>query len=85
MPLKGGGLGPRQADLHLLEAVLHGWGLTTATGQDRADDPDTVEAVFQSWCGNYPDFVLPHTGMGGRSKTGLPHDRVTSELACPMG
>lgn len=53
MPLPGGGAGPRLADLHLLEAVLHGWDLATATGQDRAD-PDAVEAVLRTWYGNHP-------------------------------
>ncbi|GHG78746.1 hypothetical protein [Streptomyces griseocarneus] len=48
MPLPGGGLGPRLPDLHLLEAVLHGWGLATATGQDRVGDPGAVEAVFRT-------------------------------------
>ncbi|WKV73585.1 TIGR03086 family metal-binding protein [Streptomyces sp. PCS3-D2] len=68
MPLPGGGLGPRLADLHLLEAVLHGWDLATATDQDRTGDPDAVAAVFRTWYGNYPDEIRGATGMFGPSE-----------------
>lgn len=68
MPLPGGGLGPRIADLHLLEAVLHGWDVATATGQDRAGDPDVVQAAMQTWYGNHPDEIRADTGMFGSSK-----------------
>lgn len=68
MPLPGGGMGPRIADLHLLEAVLHGWDLATATGQDRTGDPDAVKAAMAGWYGNFPDEARVRTGMFGPSK-----------------
>ncbi|MFB7666420.1 TIGR03086 family metal-binding protein [Kitasatospora sp. NPDC056138] len=68
MPLPGGGTGPRLADLQLLEAVLHGWDLATATGQDRSGDAEAVRAVQQRWYGNHPDGVRARTGMFGPSR-----------------
>ncbi|MGD3111396.1 TIGR03086 family metal-binding protein [Streptomyces sp. YGL11-2] len=63
MPLPDGGLGPRVADIQLLEAVLHGWDLATATGQDRTGDPDAVHAVQERWYGNWPDEVRGRNGL----------------------
>ncbi|WP_052229730.1 TIGR03086 family metal-binding protein [Streptomyces sp. CT34] len=63
MPLPGGGLGPRIADIQLLESVLHGWDLATATGQDRTGDPDAVHAVRERWYGNWPDEIRAQTGL----------------------
>ncbi|MEU9114478.1 TIGR03086 family metal-binding protein [Streptomyces sp. NPDC048483] len=85
MPLPGGGLGPRLADLHLLEAVLHGWDLATATGQDRAGDPDAVEAVLRTWYGNYPDEIRPQTGMFGPSKATAQDAPALDRLAAYFG
>lgn len=85
MPLPGGGLGPRLADLHLLEAVLHGWDLATATGQDRAGDPDAVEAVYRTWYGNYPDAVRSEVGMFGPSKAAPEDAPVLDRLAAYFG
>ncbi|MFE5679757.1 hypothetical protein ACFQ7B_37205 [Streptomyces erythrochromogenes] len=85
MPLPGGGLGPRLADLHLLEAVLHGWDLATATGQDRTGDPDTVAAVFHTWYGNYPDEIHGATGRFGPSKQALEDAPALDRIAAYFG
>ncbi|WP_185911415.1 MULTISPECIES: TIGR03086 family metal-binding protein [Streptomyces] len=85
MPLPGGGLGPRLADVYLLEAVLHGWDLATATGQDRAGDPDAVEAVFRRWYGNYPDAARPQTGLFGPAKAVAEDAPVLDRLAAYFG
>ncbi|GAA3261093.1 TIGR03086 family metal-binding protein [Streptomyces lavendulae] len=85
MPLPGGGPGPRLADLHLLEAVLHGWDLATATGQDRTGDPDAVEAVLHTWYGNHPDAARTGTGMFGPARS-VPADAPASDrLAAYFG
>ncbi|MEV7728893.1 TIGR03086 family metal-binding protein [Streptomyces sp. NPDC087917] len=85
MPLPGGGLGPRLADLHLLETVLHGWDLATATGQDRAGDPDAVETAHLTWYGNHPDAVRPRTGMFGPSRTAPEDAPALDRLAAYFG
>ncbi|MFG2874947.1 TIGR03086 family metal-binding protein [Streptomyces sp. NPDC048337] len=85
MPLPGGGLGPRLADLHLLEAVLHGWDLATATGQARTGDPDAVEAVFRTWHGNHPDAIRPQTGMFAPSKPAAQDAPTLDRLAAYFG
>ncbi|MER6314258.1 TIGR03086 family metal-binding protein [Streptomyces sp. NPDC001581] len=85
MPLPGGGLGPRIADLHLLEAVLHGWDLATATGQDRTGDPDAVEAALQGWYGNHPDEIRAGTGMFGPSRPAPDDAPALDRLAAYFG
>ncbi|MFD9030875.1 TIGR03086 family metal-binding protein [Streptomyces sp. NPDC059567] len=85
MPLPGGVPGPRLADLHLLEAVLHGWDLATATGQHRGGDADAVEAVFRTWYGNYPDEIRPQTGMFGPSKVAAQDAPALDRLAAYFG
>ncbi|MFE2553102.1 TIGR03086 family metal-binding protein [Streptomyces sp. NPDC059355] len=85
MPLPGGGSGPRLADLHLLEAVLHGWDLATATGQDRAGDPDAVEAVFRTWYGNHPDEIRPQAAMFGSSEAAPEDAPALDRLAAYFG
>ncbi|AJC52768.1 MerR family transcriptional regulator [Streptomyces sp. 769] len=85
MPLPGGGMGPRIADLHLLEAVLHGWDLATATGQDRTGDPDTVKAAYDRWYGNYPDEIRGQTGMFAPSKPAPDDAPVLDRLAAYFG
>ncbi|GGU95881.1 hypothetical protein GCM10010211_73740 [Streptomyces albospinus] len=67
MPLPDCGTGPRVADLHLLEAVLHRWELATATGQDRTGDPAALQAVHDRWYGD-SDEIRAHTGLFGPSK-----------------
>ncbi|MFE1775453.1 TIGR03086 family metal-binding protein [Streptomyces sp. NPDC059008] len=85
MPLPGGGMGPRIAELHLLEAVLHGWDLATATGQDRAGDPDTVQAAHDRWYGNFPDEARAHTGMFAPSKPAPDDAPALDRLAAYFG
>ncbi|MFC9815872.1 TIGR03086 family metal-binding protein [Streptomyces virginiae] len=85
MPLPGAGLGPRIADLHLMEAALHGWDLPTATGQDRAGDPDAVRAATQIWYGNYPDEIRVPTGMFGPSRPVLDDAPALDRLAAYFG
>ncbi|MFD5409216.1 TIGR03086 family metal-binding protein [Streptomyces nojiriensis] len=85
MPLPGGGAGPRLADLHLLEAVLHGWDLATATGQDRAGDPDAVEEVLRTWYGNHPDEIRSRTGLFGPSRTAPADAPALDRLAAYFG
>ncbi|MFF3085376.1 hypothetical protein ACFVRB_10040 [Streptomyces nojiriensis] len=80
-----GGAGTRLADLHLLEAVLHGWDLATATGQDRAGDPDTVEAVLRTWYGNHPDEIRSRTGLFGPSRTAPADAPALDRLAAYFG
>ncbi|MFE2527663.1 hypothetical protein ACFXEL_25860 [Streptomyces sp. NPDC059382] len=66
MPLPGGGTGPRIADLHLPEAVLHGWDLATATDRDRTGDLEAVRAAFDA----HPTTAVsrpPGTGRGATS------------------
>ncbi|MFE3584621.1 DinB family protein [Streptomyces vinaceus] len=85
MPLPGGGTGPRIMDLHLLEAVLHGWDLATATGQDRTGDRDAVQAAFATWYGNFPDEIRPATGMSGPSKPAAGNTPIEDQLAAYFG
>ncbi|MFE0186584.1 TIGR03086 family metal-binding protein [Streptomyces sp. NPDC058989] len=85
MPLPGGGMGLRIAELHLLEAVLHGWDLATATGQDRAGDPDTVQAAHDRWYGNFPDEARAHTGMFAPSKPAPDDAPALDRLAAYFG
>ncbi len=85
MPLPGGGLGPRIADLHLLETVLHGWDLATATGQDRTGDPDAVQAALQGWYGNHPDEIRARNGMFGPSRPASDDAPALDRLAAYFG
>lgn len=85
MPLPGGGLGPRIVDLHLLEAVLHGWDLAAATGQDRTGDPDAVQAAFAGWYGNYPDEIRAATGMFAPSQPAADDAPAADRLAAYFG
>ncbi|MFC9293726.1 TIGR03086 family metal-binding protein [Streptomyces sp. NPDC057011] len=85
MPLPGGGLGPRIADLHLLEAVLHSWDLATATGQDRSGDPDAVRAAVRGWYGNYPDEIRAATGMFAPSQPAPDDAPALDRLAAYFG
>ncbi|WP_405424635.1 TIGR03086 family metal-binding protein [Streptomyces erythrochromogenes] len=85
MPLPGGGTGPRIAELHLLEIVLHGWDLATATGQDRTGDPDAVRAAVQGWYGNFPDEVRAATGMFGPSRPAADGSPALDRLAAYFG
>jgi len=55
--LPSGGPGPHYIDMYLLEALLHGWDLATATGQDRSLDDEVVRAVTGTWTGTVPDEV----------------------------
>ncbi|MFF4098760.1 TIGR03086 family metal-binding protein [Streptomyces sp. NPDC001903] len=85
MPLPGGGLSPRLADLSLLEAVPHGWGLATATGQDRTGAPDAVAAIFQTWYGNHPDEFRGATGVFGPSKAASEGAPALDRIAAYFG
>ncbi|MFF7503923.1 hypothetical protein ACFZBM_31510 [Streptomyces lavendulae] len=61
------------------------WDLATATGQDRTGAPHAVEAVLHTRYGNYPDAVLPGTGMFGPARS-VPADAPASDrLAACFG
>ncbi|MFB7054366.1 hypothetical protein ACFCXT_14755 [Streptomyces vinaceus] len=68
-----------------LEAVLHGWDLATATGQDRAGDPDADQAALVGWYGNFPDEIRPATGMFGPSKAAADNASTADRLAAYFG
>jgi uncharacterized protein (TIGR03086 family) len=55
--LPSGSPGPRYVDMYLMEQLLHGWDLATATGQDRSGDPAVVQAVYDAWYGRVPAEV----------------------------
>jgi uncharacterized protein (TIGR03086 family) len=55
--MRSGKPGPPVASLFLVEQVLHGWDLATATGQDRGGDPVVTQAVYDAWYGRVPAEV----------------------------
>ena len=83
--LPSGGSGPRVFDMHLMDTVVHGWDLATATGQDSPVDPDTAQALYDAWHGKFPDEVRAGGRVVGPEVDVAPDAPVTDRLLAYLG
>jgi uncharacterized protein (TIGR03086 family) len=83
--LPSGGTGPKVIEVHLLDVVVHGWDLATATGQDRSLDPEVGQELYDRWYGTVAPEARGESGIFGPEVPAPPDASPVDRLAAYVG